>query len=392
MDSTFTLPKKCALCSSEITNENDSKEHIIPNSIGGRKKVKGFICSICNRKFGNDWDAELASQLNWFSLIIGIKRESGRGEPQAHVIETIDGTRLRIHPDGTMTPEKPVFKIIKTGEQTKLSIQARTTKEYKEMIKGAKKIYPKLDEYQALKEAKFTETPLESPIKVNLQWGGPLFGRSVVKTAFAFSSKEGISHQLCGDAINYLKNADCENAPPYGFFYIRDLVKNRPTDKLFHCVAILGDETKRRLIAYVEYFGLIRFVVNLCSDYTGQELKKVYAIDPTTGQQIYIDIDLELADSELRQALNNEATPHDEYSKAANYAMGIAMHIYHNRSFEREKNKAITESITYAFKSLGVEPGGSIAVEDSQKFAALVTERFMPFILRYINTNRTSHM
>ncbi|MBB3212453.1 5-methylcytosine-specific restriction endonuclease McrA [Herbaspirillum sp. Sphag1AN] len=60
--------KKCQLCRDELNHSNDSKEHIIPNAIGGKKKVSGFICKSCNNKAGETWDAELASQLNWFSL------------------------------------------------------------------------------------------------------------------------------------------------------------------------------------------------------------------------------------------------------------------------------------------------------------------------------------
>ena len=29
--------QKCALCDVEITDTNDTKEHLIPNAIGGRK-------------------------------------------------------------------------------------------------------------------------------------------------------------------------------------------------------------------------------------------------------------------------------------------------------------------------------------------------------------------
>ena len=65
----------CALCNVEIAEQNDSKEHIIPNSIGGRKKVKGFICKDCNNKSGREWDDALAQQFNPLSLLLGIKRE-----------------------------------------------------------------------------------------------------------------------------------------------------------------------------------------------------------------------------------------------------------------------------------------------------------------------------
>ena len=39
----------CVLCESQITDGNDSRKHLIPNAIGGRRKVRGFLCNICNK-------------------------------------------------------------------------------------------------------------------------------------------------------------------------------------------------------------------------------------------------------------------------------------------------------------------------------------------------------
>lgn len=36
----------CYLCSEPLTPQNDSTEHIIPNSIGGMREVKGSICRV----------------------------------------------------------------------------------------------------------------------------------------------------------------------------------------------------------------------------------------------------------------------------------------------------------------------------------------------------------
>jgi len=38
----------CAICGKNFQDVKDSNEHIIPNALGGRKKIKGFICVDCN--------------------------------------------------------------------------------------------------------------------------------------------------------------------------------------------------------------------------------------------------------------------------------------------------------------------------------------------------------
>lgn len=96
--------QKCVLCNESLAGKNRSKEHIIPNAIGGRKKTTGFICNTCNNKLGEKWDSDLAKQLNWFSLAVGISRE--RGYPPKQLVQTVEGDKYWLLSDGTFTPEK----------------------------------------------------------------------------------------------------------------------------------------------------------------------------------------------------------------------------------------------------------------------------------------------
>ena len=102
------LTPQCALCDKEITEEKDTKEHLIPNAIGGRRKVKGFICKDCNSASGDTWESELAKQLNPLDLFFGIIRE--RGEVPSQLFETTDGDKLKLNLHGGMNIEKPCIQ------------------------------------------------------------------------------------------------------------------------------------------------------------------------------------------------------------------------------------------------------------------------------------------
>ena len=80
------MRKTCFLCGCEITNRNDSEEHVIPQAIGGKLSVWGFVCKSCNDRTGRKWDSVLTQQLNPLSLFFGIVRERGeRGDrPDRH--------------------------------------------------------------------------------------------------------------------------------------------------------------------------------------------------------------------------------------------------------------------------------------------------------------------
>jgi len=102
---------KCALCGVMITSENDSQEHVIPRSIGGRKTISGFLCRPCNNRSGQTWDAALAEQLNPLSLLFRIKRE-GSSIP-SQVFNMSDGSQIEYHHDAPMTPADPEYSEIK---------------------------------------------------------------------------------------------------------------------------------------------------------------------------------------------------------------------------------------------------------------------------------------
>jgi hypothetical protein len=126
------LSKECALCERLITSENNSKEHLIPNAIGGRKKVSGFICQKCNSEKGKDWDADLALQLNSLSVFFGISRERGEAPPQT--VETTKGEKLQLNVDGSMGLAKPKYEVIPHEGGIDISIKARSIEEAKKCL------------------------------------------------------------------------------------------------------------------------------------------------------------------------------------------------------------------------------------------------------------------
>jgi hypothetical protein len=214
-----TASKKCALCEHLLSGKNRTKEHIIPNAIGGRKKTTGFICNDCNNRLGEDWDSELAKQLNWFSLAIGISRE--RGEPPKQIVQTIEGDKYWLLNDGSFTPEKSSYSEEDANGAVKISLTAKTIDEAKQRLKGVARKYPKFDVEKALSELEIKTDYLNSPLHVNLSLGGPDAGRSLVKTAFAFASECGVPHAQCEKALEYLLNDNIQTIP-FGFSYLSD--------------------------------------------------------------------------------------------------------------------------------------------------------------------------
>lgn len=372
----------CALCDAEIIKENDSKEHIIPNAIGGRKKIRGFICRTCNRNSGDDWDVELAKQLNPLSLFFGVIRD--RGTPPSQLFSTTEGDKLRFNSDGATEIEKPIYneRILESGVGTQIKIQARSMPEAKRMLKGVVKKYPQLDLDEILSTAKSESVYCSDMLHFNITLGGHSAGRSIVKTALAMAFDSGIPARECKEAIDYLKHESAEAC--FGYYYESDLVVNRPEGVPLHCVSVTGCNESKQLLAYVEYFGSHRMVVGLSSSYQGDSFSKTYAINPALGKELNISVDLELSRSELQETYDYKKIPVGAVEKAFEGVISTRM----ETSFNNEKERVLAEATKYAFENCGANEGEVLMPENIDKLADLMTEKLMPFIVHQIPRRR----
>lgn len=287
--------KQCVLCDRPITTANDSEEHIIPNSIGGRKTVKGFICKGCNGSTGREWEAELARQLNSLSLFFGISRDRGEVPPQ--LFETTTGEKLWKNADGSLMLHKPQYEANHTASGIQINIKARTWEEARKMLKGVKAKYPQIDFDQVLASATAQYNYPDGMLRFNLQVGGPKFGRSIVKSVFALAVKYGVQSASCQMARDYLVNPYAEAC--FGYYYEHDLISNRPDDIVLHCVSVSGNPDTRQLLGYVEYFGIHRMVVCLSNNYDGIEFSNTYGINPISGEELDLGVKLSLTPEDI---------------------------------------------------------------------------------------------
>jgi hypothetical protein len=367
----MTSPK-CAYCGVDITSENQSREHILQNAIGGRREVPNVFCRPCNSTFGNRWDSEAAQQLHFLSLKLEVERDDG--EVPARYYQTISGKSVRLHPDGHMSlpPEKPV--IIEKDGQAQIQITAPDRKRAVEALRGLKRRYPKLDIEAGMASMAYNESYLDEPVAETLQFQGEGPYRSMVKSALTLAVSAGISAERCERALRYLKT-DGEFC--FGFYYRRDLVVNRPADRVFHCVAIKGDPGIGKLVGYVELFSMHRFVIALSENYSGPEIRDSYSIDPSKGEVLNLEFDLNFTGEEFRFAVDNmDETAVEAQFHAAQRVIGLIQ----QRSFQREQERVARRAWNGALTTLGLEPGQPMTPEIAMAMSQEITKRMFPFL------------
>lgn len=366
--------KNCTLCNIELTPENDSKEHIIPNSIGGFKTIKGFICRDCNSQTGDEWDNELAKQFNLFNNWFNIKKDRGFVPPEN--IKSIDGELLKLYPDGKIQHRHPKIDIDENEDGSiKISMKVRDIKEAKQKIKELKKKFPKLDVEAAISNLKLSK--IDSPIiEINTRFNENYSWKSIIKIALAFANSISIDTTKCYTALSALKN----ETPCDTIYYESDLLLNRPSDKVFHLIHIQGNPENSQLIGYVELYGFHRTLIILDDDYTGQKISETYSFDPSSSEELNINVEISFTNNEILQFIKNPYN-HTELQNS----LGKVIQIYQQRSLQKEWDISIQEAAEYAFKNSGANEGEILQEQHIERISKLFAEKMQPFILKHIN-------
>ena len=363
--------KTCALCGTSLTNENNSTEHVIPNALGGRKTLRNFICVKCNSRTGSDWDAELVRQLHPLCTMLNVSRTRGRN--RQFLVETLSDRRLVVNPDGPMTIAEPVFEAQEQDDRIEVTIRARTMAEMRKMVSGLKRKYPQIDVDELMKRAERTQEYSREPYGIPLNVGGLLAGRSIVKSCLAMVYDRGLSIGDCREAELFLLD---QGRPCFGFYSGRDLVKNRPESTYFHCVHVCGDAEKCQLLAYVEYFGWLRCLACLSTNYEGLSFSHCYAVDPVSGKELDLDVELTLDAWDVTEIFEQKKVDFSEVGRDLHVLVETWREMDHNRA----RTDAIDDALRSACDECGIQEGSALSDEQATEFARVVSKRLEPFL------------
>jgi hypothetical protein len=73
--------KKCILTGASLSQDNDSKAHIIPSALGGNIKPKGIISASANTILNDKFDSPLIKSLSSFMALLGAIPDRGEVQP-----------------------------------------------------------------------------------------------------------------------------------------------------------------------------------------------------------------------------------------------------------------------------------------------------------------------
>ncbi|MCG6154152.1 HNH endonuclease [Leptospira bandrabouensis] len=272
----------CYICNNEINERNQSKEHILPNSIGGRLKSLDLLCRTCNSDFGAKSDAELARQLNFICNVLNIERE--QGEPQPIIVENKKtGEKFKVTSDGQYQLKDP--KVIQelNGEQVNINIEARTIKEAKQILISLKKKYPKLNVDELLDKAINIEKEFIEPIQAELIVGGKEIFLSILKTALNYYIYKTKKIEAVKKAIEQLKENNSNLVEP---IILENFLYDVEESEINHSIFLHGNQKEKKLYAIIEHFNIYHYIVKLSDEYYDEDISLLYVYDTISKIEI----------------------------------------------------------------------------------------------------------
>lgn len=280
-----------------------SREHIIPNAIGGRLSSDKLICNSCNNKSGSAWDAVLCNQYTILCVWFGVSRE--RGNVPNCSVENEIGEISIISNDGKIQPKKPTFSSKKINEnECEITVKANNHKDAKKIISSFCKKNNLQPDFTTLQHREVLFNDHGGDTKFSFDLSGPQIGRSVAKMMYLYSLHVGVDRESMKDVFKYLSAES--NVQPFGPYYDVDLILKRPENIPIHVISVCGKNN--RIIGYIELFGLFKYVFNLSSDYHGNDFCHTYALDPVSGDILDATICFDRINSSVEQYLKPEVS------------------------------------------------------------------------------------
>ena len=286
----------CWLCETLLTDDSRSQEHIVPEKLGGKRTVSGFLCRRCNNSTGSKWDAPLIETIKPMDFIASL-RDWHESEPplscdlskRANRHDSVSGKETR-----TMYRGGGNSVVFMDGRELQVGIASHSEAQMSGILRGIlRKFSIPHDEWadiekqasSLLTEATAETHMIQAGIPVNL----PAASRAMVKCMLALACAEGMNRK---DFQGILAHLSMDNHR-----YIGDLpdweVLPQKERVARRCVAISGSAETQVLFGFVDFGGFLPWMIPLIAPYEGPPCHAVYAIDVKTGNEVNVSPNME---------------------------------------------------------------------------------------------------
>ncbi|WP_267524939.1 HNH endonuclease [Campylobacter sp. MG1] len=294
---------KCVFCDAELNKDNDSLEHIIPNSLGGKLKSKNIMCKSCNNTLGETVDINLYNNFKFIDFMVNPLKD--RNTKSSYIKAKIGDDDIQLYP-GFKYYSKPIIDLenIKNHKISVSQIVSKRNENDNEKLlkilkKLASKYYPK-----AKYKIKIENTTLDTrTISNTLCIDFPYLILGYLKIALCFCRLNNKENLFDGDFLK-LKNKIinlCKNKSDYDknkLSFHDELIDKAyiveqntfQSGYLTHRIHLVCDDVLQKAFIVVGIYDFLHIAFVLNDNYIGEKYRVDYIFDILTAREIKSDI------------------------------------------------------------------------------------------------------
>lgn len=235
----------CYNCGIILNRKTRSAEHILPNSIGGKRKAYNLLCKTCNEMFGRTIDNALASKLTRFYTLLTSADTTPSHSPSS--VKKKDGN---------------------TASHNRFLVSVKNNRSFS---------------------------------------GNEAYFRSIAKICLNYYLTKGYSREYCKAVKTFIRGENQERIHYY-YAPENEIIHPLAENEVSHILHLHGNKEAGILYAYIELFNMQNLIVIFTMDYDGEDIDVTYCRDVITNEEMPKKIELGLTRHQLERLSETSQT------------------------------------------------------------------------------------
>lgn len=267
----------CIICDRSFSEVTPSREHIIPNALGGLLVTKLATCVKCNSDSGHKGNAYLVNKFHLLANSLDVIRDRG-GHPCASFVDPTNGTEYKLKP-GKAPIKASNIKVNRSASTINFEFSAPNRKEAEHILKLLTK-----DKSQQSPILKSTEIPNSKfTMNIGYSYDDDKFLREIARIAVCYARHVEVAINATEPTLQFSRGGNINYCPVVPVQGDVVSVKDLPIHPLYHGIFLNKPEESRVLQIYVFLFQYCEFLVKFQADYYGPSLSFGYLLNLVSG-------------------------------------------------------------------------------------------------------------
>lgn len=279
-------PNICWYCNEAINELNDSDEHIIPESLGGKIHSYGLLHRTCNNKLGGQVDKSISEQLGFLAFMADVKNRKNKN--RVYYMNASDGKKYAMtdrrtlkHSAEILLPNNKTITLT-AKDQNELLFKLHTKLDL--LCKGGH--YNKEKTLESIKGNKegdiivYFTNGLDPQDLRSSKIGGFDLQQAISKIAVNFAVLSGLLNSFLHEIVRFIKSEKDEDIigkqrvfcrPHYPSYLPPYYPKEQ---EISHVISIHADPFFSKALIYIELFNVECYFVMVSYNYQGPYIQK----------------------------------------------------------------------------------------------------------------------